>query len=93
MQQKGQVRKQLVIGTRSADVVASANRLRASDIPRSFDLYDGSLEVNSTAEQVEENIMFHNLRVISCNIVRSSRFSDVRSVATYIILDVRDKDN
>lgn len=92
VQWKGQVRKPPVVGTKSADVGGAAGRLKASDIPRTFDLYVGNLDVHSTPEQVKENLVFHNLRVISCDIVRSSRFSDVRSVAAHIILDAWDKE-
>ena len=81
------------MGKKFADVSATLNRLRASGIPRSFDSYVSNLEVNSTAEQMKENLMLHNQRVILCDIVRSSRFSDVRSVAAHIILDAWDKDN
>jgi hypothetical protein len=94
MQVRGVTRKQPVIGTKSASASDGviANRLKASDVPRPFDLYVGNLDVDSTAEQVKENLMLHKLRVLSCDIVRSSRFTDVRSVAAHVVLDARDKD-
>jgi hypothetical protein len=92
MQASGKVRKPSVIGTKVVADGASSSLLKSSSLPRPFHLYVGNLDVNSTSEQVEDSLASQSVRVLSCNIVRSTRFEDLRSVAAHVVVDARDKD-
>lgn len=48
--------------------------------------------MNSASDEVKANLAPHNIRVISCEIVKTTRFSDPHSVAAHIVVDSRDKD-
>jgi hypothetical protein len=80
-----------VIGSKCV-IDTSSNQLRASNKPKEFHLYVGNLDVNSTEDQVKENLLPHSIRILSCNIIRSSRYSDVRSVSAHLVIDAKDKD-
>ena len=67
---------------------------RASQQPKEFQLYLGNLYINATNEGIREFLQDNNIaiRLISCDIVKSSRTSNLRAVAASVVIDHRDKD-
>ena len=80
--ERNKQRKPPVVGSKQA-LNNSSNQLKASGRPKEFHLYDGNLDPSSTMKQIRDNLTPHCVCVLSCGIVKSSRFSDLRSVATH----------
>jgi hypothetical protein len=82
-------RKQPVVGTSNNDT----QQLRASQQPREFHLYVGNLDVKATEDGLKEYVRANNspIRVLSCEIVRSSRPGTPRAVAAHVVINQQDK--
>ena len=72
----------------------SSSCLKASAKPREFHLYIGNLDIDTKSDFIQQCIVEKgtNIRVLSSDIVRSSRFEHLRSVAAHVVIDARDKD-
>ena len=89
--ERNKQRKPPVVGSKQP-LNNSSNQLKASGRPKEFHLYVGNLDPSSTMEQIRDNLTPHGVRVLSCDIVKSSRFTDLRSVAAHVVIDAKDKD-
>ena len=84
-------RKPPVVGSKQP-LNNSSNQLKVSGRPKEFHLYVGNLDPSSTMEQIRDNLTWHGVCVLPCDIIKSSHFSDLRSVAALVVIDAKDKD-
>jgi hypothetical protein len=86
-------KKQAVVG--SCNIAASdslSDQLKASALPRETHIYVGNLDLGTTVEQIKNYAEKKGIRVMKCDIVRSKRFANPRSVAAHITIDSRDRE-
>ena len=89
--EKNKQRNPAVVGSKKP-LNNLSNQLKASGRPKEFHLYIGNLDPSSTMEQIWDNLTPHSVCVLSCDIVKWSRFSDLRSVAAHVVIDAKNKD-
>ncbi len=83
-------RRPLVVGSKRLD----QSTLRASQKPKEFHLHVGNLDLNTTEDQVKDYVAASgtNLRILSCEIVHSKRWSEQRSLSAHVIINANDRD-
>ncbi len=91
--QQEKSRPKPVVGSKSSGA-GIGSVFRASQQPKEFHLYIGNLDVNASEEGIREFLLDNNIAIhlLSCEIVKSSRTSNLRAVAAHAVIDRRDKD-
>jgi hypothetical protein len=84
-------KKAPVVGTKTVE----SSSLKASSKPRVFHLYIGNLDLDATPEKICSYVEANNVpvRILSCEIVHSSRFKEERALAAHVAINALDKDN
>ena len=86
---KDNVKKPPIIKIAKADNFT----LKASVQTKEFHLYMGNLDVDAEESSVEKCIKESGsgINIISYEMVRSKRFTCIRSIAAYIMIDAKDR--
>jgi hypothetical protein len=83
-------RRPTVIGSKRVENAA----FKASTKPREFHLHLGNLELNTTADQIKDFVDNNNIPIciLSCEIVRSTRWEEPRSLSAHVVINILDKE-
>ena len=84
------LRKPSVVGTAKSD----GSLLKASTKPKEFHLYLGNLDIDAESNFIRHCVEARGtcIIIVNCEIVKSSRFEHLRSVAAHIVIDARHKE-
>ena len=83
-----------MVGTKQVES-SGQRKLKASSEPRGFHIYIGNLDLLAQSSDVEDYLKDANIKVLSCELLRSSRISDdyvPRAASAHVVIDVTDKD-
>ena len=82
-----------IVGTKQVESSCQC-KLKASSEPRGFHIYIGNLDLSAQSSDVEDYLKDANIKVLSCELLRSSRISDdyvPRAASAHVVIDVTDK--
>jgi hypothetical protein len=83
-------RKPPVIGSKAGGL----STIKASSRPREFHIHVGNLDLDTEPSMIQAYFKDNNvpIRVLQCEIVRSSRVANPRSLSAHVTIDALDKD-